>query len=437
MTIGCSVIDLGELAKALGFKQPDYGGYEKQSAAINALIAYVNKNGGMGGRQVTSIDQEVRRRHRLARARPRRSARASPRTRRSPPRSSTAATRTTPSRASRREHAARACRRCSRSTRRSSSSTRRTCGRRRNPEYTGFVKAQLNAMNERELLRRQHRRAAHAVGRRGVARVRPRRVVEPYLKSIGVTKMQASYIDSTNTGTLGATSAAALTAGKNGNLNRVVVIGGARIEPVALSVLGVDRSVHIRPLSVLSRRQTNTPDYRIDPVNLAGLVDQVDGHGPSAHTQRPSWWNVSSRAAESLSNRPMSALPARDAPWPLRPFSRMISFRSTFEDVVTGGRHRGRPGSGRVGRRCVAGSSAESCTDRRTGSGTLPDLQMLPQQDRTLDVTPRPLLQTGRLGDRRSGRGGGDVRRARKRRKSCPSPTGVSHSNAGCGRRTE
>src|SRR6478736_2102396 len=44
--LGFSIVDLGELAKALGFKQPDYGGFEKQSAAVNAVVAYVNKNGG-------------------------------------------------------------------------------------------------------------------------------------------------------------------------------------------------------------------------------------------------------------------------------------------------------------------------------------------------------------------------------------------------------
>ena len=54
-------------------------------------------------------------------------------------------------------------------------------------------------------------------------------------KSIGVSKITSSYIDSTNTGTLGATSSAALNTGKNGKYDRVIVIGGARIEPVALS----------------------------------------------------------------------------------------------------------------------------------------------------------------------------------------------------------
>ena len=55
------------------------------------------------------------------------------------------------------------------------------------------------------------------------------------MSSIGVTKVQVSYVDGTNTGTLGQTSSAALIAGKNAKLNRVIVIGGARIEPVVLS----------------------------------------------------------------------------------------------------------------------------------------------------------------------------------------------------------
>ena len=41
-------------------------------------------------------------------------------------------------------------------------------------------------------------------------------IVKPYLASIGITKVQASYIDSSTTGSLGATSSAALIAGRNG-----------------------------------------------------------------------------------------------------------------------------------------------------------------------------------------------------------------------------
>ena len=51
--LGFSIVDLGELANALGFIQPDYGGYEQNEKVIKALVDYVNKNGGMGGRQVT------------------------------------------------------------------------------------------------------------------------------------------------------------------------------------------------------------------------------------------------------------------------------------------------------------------------------------------------------------------------------------------------
>src|SRR5689334_4524578 len=50
--VGFSVVDIGTVAASLGFKQPNYGGFEKQSEAINAIVAYINKNGGMGGRQV-------------------------------------------------------------------------------------------------------------------------------------------------------------------------------------------------------------------------------------------------------------------------------------------------------------------------------------------------------------------------------------------------
>ena len=50
--VGFQIVDLGPLAKELGFKDADYGGIPGQTKDINALVNWVNQNGGMGGRQV-------------------------------------------------------------------------------------------------------------------------------------------------------------------------------------------------------------------------------------------------------------------------------------------------------------------------------------------------------------------------------------------------
>lgn len=231
--VGFSVNDLGTLAKSLGFKQPDYGGYDKQIAAINAIIKDVNSSGGMGGRQV----QPVFNRYLGSNDAP--------------------------------TYAEAQCKKFTQDDRvtatmidggfqnntipcfasaktlllmQSLLAIDQTQFERNspylwsptNPEYTGFLKAEMKTLND----------AGFFTGAKGVllmpaddevSRRVTNSVAIPYLKSVGVTNVQASYIDSTNTGTLGASATAALSTGKNAGLDRVVVIGGARIQPVALS----------------------------------------------------------------------------------------------------------------------------------------------------------------------------------------------------------
>ena len=52
--VGFTIVDTGSLSSALGFITPDFGGVSGEKSAINAVVAYINKNGGMGGRQVTA-----------------------------------------------------------------------------------------------------------------------------------------------------------------------------------------------------------------------------------------------------------------------------------------------------------------------------------------------------------------------------------------------
>jgi hypothetical protein len=231
--IGITIADSGSLGSSLGFKQVDTGGVAGMTKAINAVIADINKNGGAGGRQITPVINAYL------------SATDSPQQSQA---------------------------QCSKYTQDEQvfavildaglQNNAIPCYAKANtlvldetliahdqtqfekftpylwspthPEYSAFMKAQLTAMNN----------AKFFDGNTGVlltpsddevSRRTTESIVKPYLSSIGVTKVQTSYIDSTNTGTLGATSSAALTAGKNAKLNRVVVVGGARIEPVILS----------------------------------------------------------------------------------------------------------------------------------------------------------------------------------------------------------
>ena len=104
------------------------------------------------------------------------------------------------------------------------------------PEYCGFMKAQLTAMNDGQVLRRQHRRAAHAVRRRGLApHHRHDRQAVPRARSASPRSQTIVHRQHQHRHPRRDRRPRRSTAGKNGKLNRVVVVGGARIEPVVLS----------------------------------------------------------------------------------------------------------------------------------------------------------------------------------------------------------
>ena len=231
--IGFTVVDGGKLSSSLGFKSADYGGVEGQTKAINAVVQHINANGGMGGRQVQAdIKTYI-------------SANDSPDTSQAQ-----CSAYTQDSRVfavvldGGLQNNAVPCYAAANTLvldqtlvahdQTQFENTSPYLWSPTHPEYSSFVKAQLDQMNK----------AGFFTGNSGVlimpadievARRATDQIVKPFLSSIGVTRSQVAFIDSTNTGTLGATAAAALTAGKNGKFNRVVAIGGARIESVALS----------------------------------------------------------------------------------------------------------------------------------------------------------------------------------------------------------
>ena len=60
-------------------------------------------------------------------------------------------------------------------------------------------------------------------------------VVQPFLAQQGVSRLQVSYVDPTNAGTLGDTTSAAVAAGSSAGLDRVLVVGGTDVLPFALT----------------------------------------------------------------------------------------------------------------------------------------------------------------------------------------------------------
>lgn len=102
------------------------------------------------------------------------------------------------------------------------------------PEYSGYLQGQLQALQSQGWL--TGAKGVSIIGiDNDVARRQIDQTVIPFLASVGVTNTQKFFIDTSNVGTLGAGSSTALTGTKNAGLDRVIVIGGARILPVAVS----------------------------------------------------------------------------------------------------------------------------------------------------------------------------------------------------------
>jgi len=232
--VGFTVVQLGTLEQALGFKVADYGGVGTETKQINAVVDYINAHGGMGGRKVQA---DLRTYTALTD---------------SPEQSQAACdgftqddrvfgivldaalqNNTVPCYTAAHTIIADETEIAHDQTQFVSDSPYLWSPTQ--PEYTSFLKAQLAAMNSGHFFD----------GNTGVlvvpdddpvSRRAATTVVKPYLDSLGITNEQTSYVNGTNTGLLGATSATAIAAGTNARLNRVISVGGARILAVALSV---------------------------------------------------------------------------------------------------------------------------------------------------------------------------------------------------------
>ena len=55
VNVGYLVVDIGEIAKNLGFKNVEDGGFDVTTKGIQAVVNYVNTNGGAGGRKLNPI----------------------------------------------------------------------------------------------------------------------------------------------------------------------------------------------------------------------------------------------------------------------------------------------------------------------------------------------------------------------------------------------
>jgi hypothetical protein len=233
VNVGFNIVDLGELSAALGFVQPDYGGVAGVTRQIQAVVDHVNANGGMGGRQVVpNIKGYVGGTDSPAQAQAQCSAFTQDGNAFGVIAEGLFQTNAIPCYA-----AARTLVFDVSLIARDQTSFEQSAPylwSPINPEYGSFLQAQLQQMQT----------AGFFTGATGVLLMPAddevsRRVTEsiakPFLAQAGVTQVQTSYVDSTNTASLGESVATALAAGKSRRLNRVVTVGGARIEAVALS----------------------------------------------------------------------------------------------------------------------------------------------------------------------------------------------------------
>jgi hypothetical protein len=103
-----------------------------------------------------------------------------------------------------------------------------------NPEFNGFVTTQLSALRD----------SGWFNGSKGVAVVYPdtevtrraaQTIVNPFLAQVGVTNSKEFAIDSSNAGSLGATASLALAGAQTAGLDRIFVVGGARVMALMLA----------------------------------------------------------------------------------------------------------------------------------------------------------------------------------------------------------
>jgi hypothetical protein len=233
VSVGFIGVDIGELSGNLGFVNVEDGGFPTVSKGIEAVVAYINANNGLGGRRMEATVKPYE------------------------------ATQDTP------EYAESLCKSFTQDTRVFAmifdgqfQNNARPCYRAANtvmfdqtlvahdtkelqdfapylwtvsnPELGAFLTSQLQVLTT----------AGWFQGSTGVGVLFPdtevtRRAaaetVAPYLASQGITNVQQYAIDSSNIGTLGATSQAAATAATAAGLDRIITVGGTRILAVLLA----------------------------------------------------------------------------------------------------------------------------------------------------------------------------------------------------------
>jgi len=102
------------------------------------------------------------------------------------------------------------------------------------PEYGAYLRTELNALKDQGWFNGTAGVAVVGVDNE-IARRNITEVVQPFFAANGITKSETFFVDTANIGTLGAGSSAALTGAANSGLDRVIVVGGARILPIMLS----------------------------------------------------------------------------------------------------------------------------------------------------------------------------------------------------------
>jgi hypothetical protein len=231
--VGFIIVDVGDLQASLGFTTANYGGVEGITRQIQAVVNAVNANNGLGGRQIEPVFRSYE------------------------------ATTDSP------EQAEALCNAFTQDDQvfavvmdgqfqnnaRNCYSQRRTLmidttliAQDQNeferyapylwspvfPEYGAFLRTQLASLRDSGWFTGAQGVAIVAVDTE-VARRQVTDTVRPFLAENGVAKSGDFYVDSSNVGSLGVGSAAALTGAAAQGLDRLIVVGGARILPVMLA----------------------------------------------------------------------------------------------------------------------------------------------------------------------------------------------------------
>lgn len=231
--MGFIISDRGTLGATLGFKIINPGTVETRTAGIQAVVDYVNANGGVGGRQIepviksyASLDDSAANAEALCKQ----------------------FTQDEQVFAlwldGQLQNNARPCYKQGRAIMIDSSAIAQDqtafenyegyLWSASNTEYASFMRTQIRSLAQ----------SGYFNGANGimlltsddeVSRRVSLTVTRPELQAAGVTNIQEAFVDGSNQGTLGATVAAAQVQGASSGLNRALAVGGARILPLALA----------------------------------------------------------------------------------------------------------------------------------------------------------------------------------------------------------